>query len=128
MPLSFTAFIDLLISLLTAEERQGCLAYAAAQPLRRGESLQFPGIMVEVTTSSYIAFIDRQPAANWAHPARYVLAPRRGGEAQSLEAHLPPFSSTSSLAWRLVYHGPSVPDALVPQLSPKRVSALRKEH
>ena len=128
MLISFAGFIRLLISLLTEEERQGCLVYALGEPLRAGEMLHFPGIQITIAVPSYLAFIDRQPAANWGHPARYVIAPRRGGEAQSLEAHLPPFSSGSSLSWRLVYHGPSVPDALVPKLSTKSKSTLKKEH
>lgn len=117
MPLSFDGFIHLLISLLTGEERQGSLAYVAESTLRIGEVYRFPGVTVEVPATSYIAFIDRQPSANWGHPARYVIASQQGGEVQSLEARLPPFQAVSSLRWRLVYQGPGVPDALVPDLS-----------
>ena len=127
MPRSFADFIQLIISSLSDEELQGCLAYAVERPLRKGDALQLPGVRVEATATSYLAFIDRQPAANWGHPARYVIAPQQGGEAQIIEARLPPFQSGSRLNWRLVYQGTNVPDALVPQLSTKNKSASRKE-
>jgi hypothetical protein len=127
MPRSFADFIQLIISSLSDEELQGCLVYAGARSLRKGEILQLPGVRVEATVTSYLAFIDRQPAANWGHPARYVIVPQQGGEAQIIEARLPPFQSGSRLNWRLVYQGTNVPDALVPQLFTKSKSATRKE-
>ena len=127
MPLSFDGFITLLKSLLTEEERQGCLAYVLDQSLGEGETIQFPGIRVETEAKAYLGFIDRQPGANWAHPARYVLARLDNGAVQSLAARLPPFQSGSDLRWRLVYQGPGVPDALVPHISSKGNSTMRKE-
>jgi hypothetical protein len=127
MPLSFHGFIKLLISLLSDEERQGSLAYALEQPLGKGESIRFPGIRVEATARSYLGFIDREPSANWGHPARYMIANLEGGEIQSLEARMPPFQAGSDLRWRLVYQGPGVADALVPHFAYKGKSAVRKE-
>jgi len=127
MSLSFDGFINLLISLLTDEERQGCLAYAAEQPLGKGGIIQFPGTRVEAAARAYLGFIDCDPGANWGHPARYVIANMESGETQSLAARLPPFQSGKDLRWRLVYQGPGVPDALVPHFSLKGKSSMRKE-
>lgn len=127
MPLSFNGFIKLLISLLSDEERRGCLAYAAQQPLGKGEVIQFPGTRVEAADRAYLGFIDGEPGANWGHPARYVIAILESGETQSLAARMPPFQSGKDLHWGLVYQGPGVPEALVPHFTSKGKSAMRKE-
>lgn len=113
MPLSFDEFISILISQLTEPERQGSVAYAAERPLLAGSSVQFPGTRVEASSDSYVAFIDREPTANWGHTARYLVVSQESRESHSLDTRLPPFRSTEDMRWRVVYKGPSVPDAAV---------------
>lgn len=103
MPLSFDEFLLKLKSILTADERAKGVAYAAETPIAAGKQLKFPGISVDVPWDAYLAFIDRQPMANWGHAARYLLVNRENGETQSYEARLPPFRQESDLHWRVVH-------------------------
>jgi hypothetical protein len=113
MAYSFEDFISNLKSHLTADELANSVAYAAEAPFAAGTQLQFPGTLIEVPSEAYLAFVDRQPMANWGHSARYLLISRESGESQSFETHLPPFRPGSDLRWRVVYKAPSVPDAAV---------------
>jgi hypothetical protein len=113
MLLSFDDFIKALIAQLTEEERRGVVVYAAERRLLAGTQIQFPGTRIEVSINSYLGFIDREPGANWGHPARYVIVSQEDGEIHSLETRLPPFRSEENLRWRVVFQSPSVPDPLV---------------
>jgi hypothetical protein len=110
---SFEALILILQVQLTVEERANAVAYAAEQPVAAGTRLEFPGAVIDVPTEAYVVFIDRQPTANWGHPARYLLVSRESGEVQSVETRLPPFRQGGELHWRVVYRAPMVPDAAV---------------
>src|SRR6185369_8996792 len=112
-PLSFDDFVSVLKSQLTPDERAAGVVYAVAEPLAKGQRLDFPGPALEVPWEAFLAFIDRDPTANWGHPARYLLVNRETGELRSFEARLPPFGSGRALPWRVVYRAPSVPDAAV---------------
>ena len=109
MSLSFDDFIRVLISQMTEEERRGGIAYAAEGVLPAGSIIQFTDIRIEVSTDSYLGFIDREPQANWGHSARYIVVDQKSGGTSSLEARLPPFKS-GGLPWRVVYKAPTVPD------------------
>lgn len=111
MDLSFEEFVSVLKGLLAAEERLNAVVYAVETPLAAGSKLEFPGIHIEVPKEAYLAFVDRQPLANWGHSARYVLIRRDGGEPVSFETRLPPFGPDAKLKWRIVYQAPSAPDA-----------------
>ena len=113
MALSFEDFVSILKGLLTAEERVNGVAYAAETPLAAASRLEFPGISMEVPREAYLAFIDRQPMANWGHSARYLLVGRDHGESQSFETRFPPFRPNGNMNWLVVYKAPSVPDAAV---------------
>ena len=112
---SFEDFVSGVQAHLTPDERANGVAYAAVTetPFAAGTQLQFPGTVIEVPAESRLAFIDRQPMANWGHSARYLLVGRESGETWSFEARLPPFRQDGDLRWRLVYKAPSVPDAAV---------------
>jgi hypothetical protein len=85
----------------------------AEERLPAGTQIQYPGTRIEVSTDSYLGFIDREPSANWGHPARYVIVNLEDGEIHSLEARLPPFRSGEGLHWHVAYQGPSAPDTAV---------------
>jgi hypothetical protein len=110
---TFEAFVLILQLHLTAAERANGVAYAVETPVAAGTQLQFPGTRIVVAAEAYLAFIDREPTANWGHPARYVLVDRESGEVSSVETRLPPFQERAALHWRVVYRAPSVPDAAV---------------
>jgi hypothetical protein len=110
---SFEALVLVLQLQLTVEERANAVAYAAEQPVTAGTRLEFPGVVIDVPTEAYVAFIDRQPTANWGHPARYLLVNRQSGDVRSVDARFPPFRQGGELHWHVVYQAPSVPDAAV---------------
>ena len=110
---SFEAFVLILQMQLTAAEKANSVAYAVETPVAAGTQLQFPGTVIDVPAEAYVAFIDRQPMANWGHPARYLVVSRDSGEVRSIEARLPPFQQTVGGRWRVIYQAPSVPDAAV---------------
>lgn len=114
---SFEDFVSCVLAQLTPEEQAGAVVYAAATdtPIAAGTKLVFPATVLDVPSASRLAFIDRQPMANWGHAARYLLIEDARGTVLSIETRLPPFAPGNHLRWRVVYRGPSVPDAGVVQ-------------
>ena len=110
MPLSFNDFIELLLTQMTEKERKEGIAYVAEELLQTGSKIQFNQITLEISTDSYLGFIDREPQANWGHSARYVVVNQKSGKISSLETRLPPFESNSSISWRVIYKAPGIPD------------------
>lgn len=110
---SFEALVPVVMQQLTDDERAHGVAYAADTPVGAGVRLEFPGAVIDVPAEAYVAFIDREPMANWGHSARYVIVNRADGGVRSVEARLPPFRPDGGLHWRLVYKAPSVSDAAV---------------
>lgn len=105
--------IAAILAQLTAEERNGGVVYIATEPISAGAKLEFPKIKIEVKWDAILAFVDRDPMANWSHSCRYILLNIQTHEVESFEAALPPFSSNKSIHWRVAYKSPSVPDALL---------------
>jgi hypothetical protein len=112
---SFEDFVSSVPAHLTPDERASGVAYAAEtqKPFAAGMQLHFPGTVITVPAATYLAFIDRQPMANWGHPARYLLVDCASAETWSFETRLPPFRAGGDLRWRVVYRAPSVPDTAV---------------
>jgi hypothetical protein len=110
---SFEAFVLILQLQLTPAERANGVAYAVETRVTAGTQLRFPGVVIDVPAEAYLAFIDRQPTANWGHSARYVLISSETSTVSSVEARLPPFGQEETLHWRVVYRAPLVPDAAV---------------
>ncbi len=113
MSISEDRFIAIIKAALTPDEREHAVAYAAAATTPEGVRLELPGLNLDVPWESYLAFIDRQPMANWSHSARYLLVNSTTGESRSIEAQLPPFRPGSSIHWKAVYKAPALPDAAV---------------
>jgi hypothetical protein len=110
MSLSFNDFIELLLSQMTEKERKEGIAYVAEELLQTGSKIQFNQITLEISTDSYLGFIDREPQANWGHSARYVVVNQKSGKISSLETRLPPFERNSDISWHVIYKAPGVPD------------------
>ncbi|MDE3088366.1 MAG: hypothetical protein KGJ80_03125, partial [Chloroflexota bacterium] len=103
----------LLLAQLTADEKSRSVVYVAAQLIAGGTQLSFPRTRIDVPWDALLAFIDREPTANWSHACRYLLLNRETGEARSIDAQLPPFRPDQIGYWRVAYKAPSVPDAVV---------------
>ena len=97
-------------SRLTQDELDHAVAYAADQPAEAGAVLEFPHLVLSVPWEAVLAFVDREPLANWGHSSRYLLMRRGGDEEMSVEARFPPFGSGVQLNWRVVYKAPGMPD------------------
>jgi hypothetical protein len=97
-------------SRLTRDEFNHAVAYAADQPVEAGAVLEFPFLVLSVPWQAVLAFVDREPLANWGHSSRYLLIRRGVDEEMSVEARFPPFGSDVRLNWRVVYKAPGAPD------------------
>jgi hypothetical protein len=106
--------IATILAHLTIEEKSGAVVYVATESISAGTKLHFPKLSIEAKTPAFLAFVDRDPMANWSHSARYILLHLDSREAESYEAALPPFTSNPSLRWRVAYKADSVPDAVLP--------------
>jgi len=111
MTLSFDEFVSVLKNQLTPEERDKGVVYAVDKPFAKGQRLEFPGVVLDMPWEGLLVFTDRDPMANWGHPARYLLVNGENGEVRSFETRLPPFRQDSDIKWRVVYRAPGVPDA-----------------
>ena len=98
---------------LTPTERQQGVVYVTAQPLAAGTELRLPRLAINVSAESLLAFVDREPMANWSHSCRYVLINCATDELRSFEAQLPPFGQAQAGPWRVAYKAPSVPEAVL---------------
>ena len=96
---------------LTSQERDRAVAYAVTEPVSAGAVLEFPNLTLPVPWEAVLAFVDREPLANWAHSCRYILARRDGDEVISVDARFPPFHSPVPLSWRVVHRAPGIPDS-----------------
>lgn len=97
---------------LSREEVTHAVAYVADNPLPAGTHLDFPKASLDLPWKGFVVFVDREPAANWSHSARYLLISADNGEVRSIEAQLPPFGR-GQLHWRVLYQAPGIPDPLL---------------
>ncbi|PYS88895.1 MAG: hypothetical protein DMF64_19105 [Acidobacteria bacterium] len=118
MPRAHEELIKQLLAELTPDETNNGVVYVTAQPIAAGTEIKLPRLTINVEADSLLAFVDREPAANWTHSCRYLLINCATGATRSFEAQLPPFGQQAQTgAWRVAYKAPAVPDALlaVPQ-------------
>ncbi len=102
-----------LVSNLGPDEVASCVVYVSENPIAAGSVLKFPRITIDVPWDAFIAFVDRDPTANWSHSCRYILLSHDASKVRSFEAQFPPFQSERQIRWRLAYKAPSVPDTAV---------------
>jgi hypothetical protein len=110
MAMSFEECLSILKAHLTPGELGSGVVYAAEVAIPAGEPLQFPGTAIDVPWPAHLAFVDREPLANWAHSCRYVLIHLETGEIVSHEARLPPFPAGRDYQWGVAYKAEGVPD------------------
>ena len=96
---------------LTETELETAVVYALPGPITAGAVLELPKMTVRMPHDSLIAFVDREPLANWGHSCRYILVDARTGEVSSVESRFPPFAQREIVGWRVVYRAPGVPDS-----------------
>lgn len=104
--------IAAIVAQLSVEEKNSAVVYVATESIA-GTKLQFPKLSIEAKSPAFLAFVDRDPMANWSHSARYLLFHPDTREIETFEASLPPFTSNPSLRWRVAYKADSVPDAVL---------------
>lgn len=114
--LSDDDLIEALLGALTDSERDGAVIYLAIEPVEAGEVVNVPGIKIHFPWDGALAFVDREPMANWSHSARYLLLSAATGKVESIEARLPPFGPTADRRWRLARKPESIPDGVLPDL------------
>ena len=104
---------DALRRLLTDAELAQAVVYVAAGELPAGAHVQLPRVDLDIPWPAYLAFVDREPLANWSHSARYLVFNPGTGASLSHEARFPPFGPDRRERWLLAYRAPSVPDAAI---------------
>jgi hypothetical protein len=110
MPLSWIQVAEWVRAELTGEERTGAAVYLDEQELPAGSSVEIDGRKVPVPSRSAMAFVDREPRANWGHACRYLLIDLDTGAVRSLDAQFPPFLRGAPSTLRLIWKGETVPD------------------
>jgi hypothetical protein len=110
MPKSDEELYALLKAQLSPAELDHGVVYTLATPLAKGITLEFPQRTLRAPWDALLAFVDREPLANWGHSSRYILMDRDTGAVESVEARLPPFRREDPLSWRVFYQAPGVPD------------------
>jgi hypothetical protein len=100
-------------ALLTPAERANAVVYAMREKVPSGSKLQFPRLTIEPPWPAFIAFVDREPRANWGHSSRYLLINAETSDARSVEARFPPFQEATFRQWRVLYQAPGVPDSVL---------------
>lgn len=103
---------QILVAQLTAAERAKGVVYVLLGPVAAGTILDFPHSSINVPWEAEIAFVDREPMANWGHRCRYILISRSKGEVVSIEARYPPFQDDGR-SWRVAFQAKSVPDSVL---------------
>jgi hypothetical protein len=74
-----------------------------------GEVIRIDRQEIQSTTPSVVAFVDREPAANWGHDCRYLVVDLSSGQATSFDAQFPPFLRAVPESLRLVWRGEEAP-------------------
>jgi len=104
---------SLVLSLLTPDERAHCVAYALDDAVPAGTTIAAAPIPVIAPSAAYIAFIDREPLANWGHAARYLIVDKKTATVTAVDARFPPFRAGNASKWHVIYRAPGVPDTAV---------------
>ena len=111
MPLNDDQLRAMLRAQLTQAEREKGVVYELEGAVSSGMTLDFPQCPIRVPWDAMLAFVDRQPLANWGHSCRYILINCQTGETASIEGRFPPFRRDDERRWRVGYQAPTVPDS-----------------
>ena len=113
MALSEAKITSILLAQLTPAERSAAVVYSRADPIPPGSVLRFPHLSLKDPWEALLAFIDREPQADWGHSCRYLLLNHETGDVLSTEARFPPFRQDELRRWKVLFQAPGVPDALL---------------
>ena len=105
-----------LVAQLTEPELGRAVVYALAEAVTVGTLLKLLPLTVPIRREALLAFVDREPLANWGHSCRYILVDTETDEAVSVESRFLPFGRTKLVGWRIVYRAPFVPDSALATL------------
>jgi hypothetical protein len=105
--------IQTILAQLTSSERSGCAVYLGDTLIPAGTLLEFPHISMQAPWNARVAFVDRDPMANWSHSCRYMLVNPESGQIHSYEAQLPPFQPGQSSRWQVIFKAASVPNSVL---------------
>jgi hypothetical protein len=97
-----------LIAQLSLDERQHAILYQASPHIPPGP-LEIGRQNIVAPWPACLAFVDREPTANWGHSCRYVLLNTDTSEILSFEVRFPPFQGNDRLTWRTIYQSPTAP-------------------
>ncbi|MGO8670746.1 MAG: hypothetical protein ACLQVD_05200 [Capsulimonadaceae bacterium] len=100
---------SIITSNLTDAERTRSAVYIDDNPVPAGTSM-IGGTRIEIDQPYVVAFIDRNPGANWMHPCRYLLINPTDQSTVSVESDRPPVFGLLPSTWRLVWQSPGLDD------------------
>ncbi|MGA2904445.1 MAG: hypothetical protein ABSD98_11475 [Candidatus Korobacteraceae bacterium] len=109
MPLSADQLRSALLAQLSREELAQAIVYQTVETVPQGK-LRIGMNEIPVPWEAWLAFVDREPGANWGHSSRYILINSETGEFFAVEARFPPFQRNAALLWRTIYRAPTAPD------------------
>jgi hypothetical protein len=111
MSLSDDKVKELVLSELAPAERDHSAVYLYTRPIPKGRSIDLPRLTLNAPWDARLAFVDREPRANWGHSCRYLMIAIDTGIIVSLEGRFPPFQSGDLPTWLVIYQAPDVPDS-----------------
>jgi len=100
-----------LMGALSKSEHDGGVLYIAEPRFDSASTVDLGGSSLSVSANSQLAFVDREPLANWGHACRYLVLKLEDLTVASYESRFPP-PRTLGLRWRVVYKAQTVPDTV----------------
>lgn len=113
----FGTLDPMIVSNLTNEERKQSAVYLNESVMPAGKAT-VGETQVEIDHAYVLAFIDRQPGANWMHPCRYLIIDPTNEQFLSIDSNRPPVFGILPSSWRLIMHSPGVEDWQLMKIMP----------
>jgi hypothetical protein len=102
---------DRVLAAIAAQDRDRAIAYLDDRIYGPERPLVVDRTPMTIAVPSRVAFVDLEPAANWAHRACFVVLPEvEGDEAQIVPAQLPPYRGASVEHFSLLWRGAAAPE------------------
>ncbi|HEX9235311.1 MAG TPA: hypothetical protein VF972_03410 [Actinomycetota bacterium] len=94
---------------LSDDERERAIAYLDQRLIEPGQPVRLDPDELTFPYRSVVAFVDREPAANWSHNCRYLVVNAETSDVESFDAQFPPFLRGAPDTLRVVWMGASAP-------------------
>jgi hypothetical protein len=88
---------------LTGDERERAVVYLNDGLMPAGNA-NVSGRDIVADHPYILAFVDREPGANWMHPCRYLLIDPANNKIVSIDGDRPPAFGMLPQGWRIVAH------------------------